>query len=41
MRTFIYGIGVGIALAFAVVFALNTFPAKGVESAGTTIIVGQ
>jgi hypothetical protein len=40
-RTFIYGVGVGIALAFAVVFALNSNLGMNTESAGSTVIVAQ
>lgn len=40
-RTFIYGVGVGIALAFAAVFALNSNLSMTTESAESTIIVAQ
>lgn len=41
MRTFIYGVGVGIALSFTVVFVLSSNLGISAENADSTIIVGQ
>jgi hypothetical protein len=41
MRNFIYGVGVGITLSFTVVFALSSNLGMSIESADSTIIVGQ
>ena len=41
MRKFMYGIGVGITLAYTVVFALSYNSASGIEATDSKIIVGQ
>jgi hypothetical protein len=41
MRKFIYGVGVGITLAFGVVFILNQNPPKNFDTTSSQIIVGQ
>lgn len=41
MKTFIYGVGVGIVLSFTVVFAISSNLGTNVDSADSTIIVGQ
>jgi hypothetical protein len=41
LRTFIYGVGVGITLSFAVVFALSSNLGVSPETADSTIVVGQ
>lgn len=40
-RSFIYGVGVGIALSFAVVFALNTHTGVDAANSQSAIIVAQ
>lgn len=40
-RTFIYGVGVGIVLSFAVVFALNSHAGRSVAGSDGAVIVAQ